>query len=421
MIEVLPGVALEVIMDLIHQRCAGLDVHKKTVVACKRVVEGKEVRREVKTFGTTTDALYALFDWLQSDGVDCVVMESTGVYWKPVWHVMEEGFTLILANAKHVKNVPGRKTDVKDAEWLAELLAHGLVRGSFVPLEPIQQLRDLTRTRKQFVQERSRNVQRLQKTLEDGNIKLDSFVSDILGKSGRAMVEALIAGETNPEELAKLAHPRLSATTENLRAALKGRITEHHRIMLGLYLDHIDAINKAIKRIEQRAEAALEPFRKAVDLIVTVPGIGPDVAAAIVAEIGIEMDRFPTEAHLISWAGLCPRADESAGRRRSTRIREGAPWLKPMLVQAAWSSVRVKESYFRAKFYRLKTRRGPGKAIIAVAASMLGAIYHMLSKQEVYKDLGSEHFEQRSKEKIIQSCVRRLKHFGCEVEIKNAA
>ena len=218
-------------MDLIHQRCAGLDVHS-------------EVRREIKTFGTTTGALYELFDWLQFDGVEHIVMESTGVYWKPVWHVMEEGFELVLANAKHVKNVPGRKTDVKDAEWLAELLAHGLVRGSFVPFEPIQQLRDLTRARKQFVQERSRNIQRIQKTLEDANIKLDSFVSDILGKSARAMVEAIIKGEEDPEVLARLAHPRLSATPEDLRAALKGRITEHHRIMLRVYLDHIDAIHK---------------------------------------------------------------------------------------------------------------------------------------------------------------------------------
>lgn len=408
-------------MDLIHQRCAGLDVHKDTVVACKRIVEAENVRREVKTFGTTTEALYELFDWLGFDQVTHVVMESTGVYWKPVWHVMEEGFELVLANAKHVKNVPGRKSDVKDAEWLAELLAHGLVRGSFVPLEPIQHLRELTRARKQFVQERVRHVQRLQKTLEDANIKLDSVISDILGRSGRAMIDAIAMGETNPEVLAQLAHPRLTATPEKLKAALKGRVTEHHRIMLRLYLDHIDATGRAIKSIEQHVEAALEPFRKAVELIVTVPGIGHDVAAAVVAEIGVDMTRFPTEAHLISWAGLCPRSDESAGKRRSTRIREGAPWLKPMLVQAAWSSVRVKESYSRAQFHRLKSRRGPGKAIIAVAASMLGAIYHMLRKEVPYKDLGADHFEKKSKDRIIQGCLRRLKHLGCEVELKQAA
>ena len=408
-------------MDLMHQRCAGLDVHKDTVVACKRIVEGREVRREVKTFGTTTGALYELFDWLGVDEVTHVVMESTGVYWKPVWHVMEEGFELILANAKHVKNVPGRKTDVKDAEWLAELLAHGLVRGSFVPLEPIQELRELTRTRKQFVRERVRNVQRLQKTLEDANIKLDSFVSDIMGKSARAMVEAICKGETDPDTLARLADPRLRATHESLRAALEGRVTKHHRVMLRLYLDHIDATHRAIEQIEQHVEAALLPFRKAVDLIVTVPGIGSDVAAAIVAEIGDDMTRFPTEGHLISWAGLCPRSDESAGKRRSTRIRQGAPWLKPMLVQAAWSSVRVKGSYARALFHRLKTRRGPGKAIIAVASSMLGSIYHMLKKEVPYKDLGADHFDTKSKERIIRGCVRRLEQLGCKVELEQQA
>jgi transposase len=408
-------------VELLYARCAGLDVHKDTVVACKRIVESGEVRRETKTFGTTTGALYELFDWLGFDGVTHVVMESTGVYWKPVWHVMEEGFELILANAKHAKNVPGRKTDVKDAEWLAELVAHGLVRGSFVPLEPIQQLRDLTRARKQFVQERGRHVQRLQKTLEDANVKLDSVISDILGKSGRAMIEAISKGEKDPEVLARLAHPRLTTAPESLKAALKGRVTDHHRLMLRLYLDHIDATNRAIKSIEEHVEAALSPFRKAVELLVTVPGIGPDVAAAIVAEVGTDMTRFETEGHLISWAGLCPRSDESAGKRRSTRIRQGAPWLKPMLIQAAWSASRVMNSYPRAQYFRLRGRRGPGKAIVAVASSMLGAIYNMLKKEVPYKDLGADHFEKRGKEQIIRGCLRRLKHLGCEVELKQVA
>jgi transposase len=408
-------------MELIHQRCAGLDVHKDTVVACKRIVEPGNVRREVKTFGTTTGALYELFDWLGNDQVTHVVLESTGVYWKPVWHVMEEGFELILVNAKHVKNVPGRKTDVKDAEWLAELLAHGLVRGSFVPPEPIQQLRELTRARRQFVQDRGRNVQRLQKTLEDANIKLDSFVSDILGKSGRAMLDAIIAGETNPETLAKLAHPRLKATPEDLKAALRGRVTPHHRVMLKLYLTQIDATNQGIQTIVKQVEVALEPFCEAVRLLTTIPGVGRDVAAAIVAEVGTDMSRFPTEGHLISWAGLCPRSDESAGKRRSTRIREGAPWLKPLLVQASWSAVRVKGTYLRARFWRLKTRRGPGKAIIAVAASMLGAIFHILKNGVPYNELGENHFAAKSKERILQSCMRRIEHLGYEVEIKQIA
>jgi len=408
-------------MELVHQRCAGLDVHKNTVVACKRIAESGKVRREIKTFGTTTGALYEMFDWLGNDNITHLVLESTGVYWKPVWHVMEEGFELILVNAKHVKNVPGRKSDVKDAEWLAELLAHGLVRGSFVPPEPIQHLRELTRARKQFVQDRGRNVQRLQKTLEDANIKLDSFVSDILGKSSRAMLDAIVAGETNPETLAKLAHPRLTVTPENLKAALKGRVTAHHRAMLRIYLAQIDATNRSIQSIVEHVEVALEPFRKAVDLIVTVPGIARDVAAAIVAEVGTDMERFPTEGHLISWAGLCPRSDESAGKRRSTRIREGAPWLKPMLVQASWAAVRVKGTYLRSKFWRLKSRRGPSKAIIAVAASMLGAIFHILKNGEPYKELGENHFAAKSKERILQSCMRRIVHLGYEVEVKPIA
>jgi len=408
-------------MDLMFQRCAGLDVHKKLVVACVRIVEDNKVHQETRKFGTTTGSLYELFEWMESYKVEHVVMESTGVYWKPVWHILEEGFSLVLANAKHVKNVPGRKTDVNDAHWLSDLLAHGLVRASFVPPEPNQELRELTRTRKQFVQERVRLVQRLQKTLEDANIKLDSYISDIMGKSGRAMVEALIAGESDPAVLANLAHPRLTAKPDDLRAALQGRVTPHHRKMLRLYLDHYDATTKGIKTIEQHVEAALEPFRAAIELIQTVPGIGPDVAASIVAEVGTDMSRFKTEGHLISWAGLCPRSDESAGKRRSTRIREGAPWLKPMLIQAAWSSVRVRDCYFSAKYYRIKRRRGSGKAIVAVAASILGAIYHMLKNNEPFKDLGADHFATKNKENLVKGLVRKLHSHGYEVELKQAA
>lgn len=408
-------------MELIHRRCAGLDVHKATVVACKRIVEQTHVRREVKTFKTTTGALYELFDWLQADEIEHVVMESTGVYWKPVWHVLEEGFELLLVNAKHVKNVPGRKTDVKDAEWLAELLAHGLVRASFVPPEPIQQLRELTRTRKQFVQDRSSNVQRLHKTLEDANIKLDSFISDILGKSGRAMLEAIIAGVTDPEKLARLAHPRLQATPDNLKAALRGRINDHHRLMLRIFLDQIDATNVNIRRLEEHVQTALEDYREAVDLLCTIPGVGREMSACIVAEVGTDMSRFATAGHLISWAGLCPRSDESAGKRRSTRIREGAPWLKTGLVQAAWAAVRVKGTHLRAKFYRIKSRRGPGKAAIAVAASILGAVFHILKNRVPYKELGDQPRDQKSVERAVQAHKRKLEGFGYQVELKPAA
>lgn len=408
-------------MELIHRRCAGLDVHKATVVACKRIVEQNHVRREVKTFKTTTGALYELFDWLQKDGVEHVVLESTGVYWKPVWHVLEEGFELLLVNAKHVKNVPGRKTDVKDAEWLAELLAHGLVRASFVPPEPIQRLRELTRTRKQFVQDRSSNIQRLQKILEDANIKIDCVISDILGKSGRAMLEAIAAGETDPEKLARLAHPRLKATPENLKAALRGRIKDHHRLMLRIFLDQIDATNVNIRRIEDHVQTALEAYREAVELLCTIPGVGREMSACIVAEVGTDMSRFPTAGHLISWAGLCPRSDESAGKRRSTRIREGAPWLKTGLVQTAWAATRVKGTHLRAKFYRIKSRRGAGKAVIAVAASILGAVFHILKNRVPYKELGDQPRDQKSVERAVQAHKRKLESFGFQVELKPAA
>lgn len=408
-------------MDVLHARCAGLDVHKDTVVACVRVADGKDVRREVRTFQTMTGALYELHDWLTASQVTHVVMEATGVYWKPVWHVLEEGFELVLANAKHVKNVPGRKTDVKDAEWLAELLAHGLVRGSFVPDRDVQELRDLTRARKQLVHERVRHVQRLQKVLEDANIKLSSVISDIVGKSGRAMLNALVDGVTDPQALAKLAHARLQATPEELMAALRGHVTKHHRVMLKLYLDQLDATDRAIAAVERHVEEALAPFRQAADLVVTVPGISAATAASIVAEVGVDMTRFKTVGHLISWAGLCPRSDESAGKRRSTRIRQGAPWLKPMLAQAAWAAVRVKRSYERALFFRLKARRGPGRAIIAVAASMLGAVYHMLRDRVPYRDLGCDHFERRDHASITRGLVRRLQHLGYEVDLRQAA
>lgn len=409
-------------MDLLHPRCAGLDVHAKTVVASIRVVEEEGVRRETRTFGTTTTELYKLFDWLQITwDVAIVVMESTGVYWKPVWHVMEEGFEVVLANAKHVKNVPGRKTDVKDAEWLAELLAHGLIRASFVPMQPIQELRDLTRLRKQVVRDRTSYVQRIQKVLEDANIKVTNVISDIMGRSGRAMLDAITAGRTDPVELAKLAHPRLEASAGELAEALRGRVTRHHRALLGFLLEQYDASDRAIAKLEGLVEVALKPFQDKVELLMTIPGVGPDAAAAIAAEIGTDMERFPTAGHLVSWAGLCPRSDESAGKRRSTKIRKGAPWLKGMLIQAAWSATRTKRGYLPSFFRRIKSRRGPGKAIIAVAASMLASIHHMLLKHEPYRDLGADHLEKRSRAQLAGGLVRRLKHLGYTVELKEAA
>lgn len=404
-------------MEVLHARCAGLDVHKDTVVACVRVVEHGVARREVRTFDTVTAGLCALGDWLASEQVTHVAMEATGVYWKPVWHVLDDSFELVLANAKHIKNVPGRKTDVKDAEWIAELLAHGLIRGSFVPDRPFQELRDLTRARKQFVRERVRNVQRIQKVLQDANIKLDSFLTDIMGLSGRRMLAAMIAGQGDPRVLAALAHPRAESKREDLAKALDGKLTAHHRAMLEVYVSQVDAVDAAIAKLEGHLEAALAPFREAQRHLVTIPGVSEIVAASILAELGSDMSRFASVAHAISWAGLCPRADESAGKRRSTRIREGAPWLKPVLVTAAWAAVRTKTSYERALYFRLKSRRGSGKAIIAVAASLLGAAYHVLRDGVVYRDLGAAHFDRLDHDRLKNALVRRLHRLGYEVDL----
>src|SRR4051812_40053431 len=349
-------------MEVLYPRCAGLDVHKATVVAAVRLVAGGKVVREVRTFATTTASLLELAEWLAESGCTHVVMEATGVYWRPVWHILAEGgFVLVLANPAQVRNVPGRKTDVNDAAWLAELLAHGLVRASFVPDGPTAELRSLLRTRKQLAREKASHTLRLQKTLEDANVKLDGVVTDLLGKSGRAMLEAMAAGETDPGRLAALAHPRLSATPERLREALRGQVTAHHRFLLRLHLDQVDALDAAVGRVDREVEAHLAPFRAAVDLLTSIPGVGALAARVIVAGIGLDMGRFPTAGHLVSWGGLCPGNDESGGKRRPTRLRKGAPWLKTTLVQYAWAASRKKASYLQAQYHRLRGRRGPKK------------------------------------------------------------
>jgi transposase len=407
-------------MQLMYARCAGVDVHSRQVVACARLVVDHRVTYQRLTVPTTTRGLLELADWLTVHEVTHVAMEATGVYWKPVWHVLEGQFDLVLANAQHVRNVPGRKSDVNDAQWLADLLAVGLIRASFVPPAPVQELRDLTRTRKQLVREIGRHTQRLQKTLEDANIKLTEAISDIRGQSGRAILHAVIAGETDPERLAALTR-RLKASPAQLVDALDGRVTAHHRFMLKLHLDQIEAIEAGLTTLEQRLSEALGPFRAACDLLKTMPGISDTVAAVILAEIGDDVRPFPTAGHLVSWAGFAPRLDESAGKRRSTRTRPSAPWLKTTMVQAAWGAARTKDSYFHAQFARLKSRRGPKKAIMAVAASMLTALYYMLRDGMEFQDLGSQYFAQHDKDQITKRLLRRLRDLGVEVEVKNAA
>ena len=409
-------------MEVLHPRCAGLDVHSRRVNACVRVATGRTVTTEHREFATTTAGLLDLATWLTEAGCTHVAMEATGVYWKPVWHILEdeESFTLVLANAQHIRNVPGRKSDRKDAAWIADLLAHGLIAGSFVPPAPIQELRDLTRTRKQLVREIARHTQRLQKTLKDANVKLTRVVTDILGASGRAVIAALIAGETDPERLADRTDVRLKAGRADIVAAVHGRVTAHHRFLLQLHLTQIDALRAAVENVERQADGVLRPFREAADRLTTMPGVSETVARVIIAEIGVDMTRFPSAGHLVSWAGLCPRLDESAGKRRSTRVRHATPWLKTALVQAAWAATRKKGSYLQAQFRRLKGKRGPKKAIVAVAASMLTAAYFMLRDEKDYHDLGGRYLANRDAERVKQHLLRRLHDLGVEVEVKAA-
>jgi transposase len=407
-------------MEVLYARCAGLDVHAGSVTACARVASGTQVTYEHRTVSTTTRGLLELAEWLTGHGCTHVAMEATGVYWKPVWHVLEAAFTLVLANAMHIRNVPGRKSDMNDATWIADLLAHGLIRSSFVPPAPIQELRDLTRTRRQLVHEIARHVLRIQKTLEDANLKLTQVISDIVGVSGRAILNALIAGETDPDRLVDLTRGRLKASRADLLDALHGRVTDHHPFMIKLHLSQIDALETAVATIEARIGDALGPFRAAVSLLTTMPGLSETTARVLIAEIGTDMSRFPTVGHLISWAGFCPRLDESAGKRRSTRTRRTTPWLKPTLVNAAWAATRKKDSYLRAQFVRIKTRRGAKKAILAVASSMLTAAYFMLRDGVEYHDLGPRHFEPRDKEQLAKRLLQRLRDLGVAVEVKAA-
>jgi transposase len=407
-------------MEVLYPHCAGLDVHAAQITACVRLATGADVTRHRQTFAATTAGLLALGAWLRQHGCTHVAMEATGVYWKPVWHLLEADFELVLANAMHIKQVPGRKSDVTDAEWIGDLLAHGLIRPSFVPPTAVQELRDLTRTRKQLMGELARHALRIQKTLEDANLKLTRVVADVLGRSSRAILRALIAGETDPDRLADLTQGRLKASRAQLVEALQGRVTPHHRFMIQMHLTQIESLEAAVQTIDDRLGEALFPFQQAVALLTTMPGVGDTAARVLVAEIGIDMSRFPTAGHLVSWAGLCPRLHESAGKRRSTRVRHGAPWLKTTLVQAAWAATRAKGTYLQAQFLRIKGRRGPKKAIVAVAASMLTAAYFMLRDGVAYRELGGRYLDHRDKEQITARLVRRLQSLGLTVDVRAA-
>ena len=417
-------------MDILYERVAGLDVHKDTVVACVRIVADGKTKRECRTFTTTTEQLAELRAWLEECRCTHVAMEATGVYWMPVFKILGEGgFELVVANAAHIKNVPGRKTDLNDAMWIADLLACGLIKASFVPEEDVQELRSLLRTRKQLVHEQTRHVQRIQKTLTEANIKLDSVLSDIMGASGRRIIEAMIEGMHNPQRLAALANTRVKATPKELYDALHGRLTDHHRFLLKLHLRQWDGLDTTIREIDQEVEARIvrmdreikageAPFCDLIRLLCTIPGVSALSATTILSEIGRDMSRFPTAGHLVAWAGLCPGQNESAGKRKTARLRKGAPWLKTMLVQCAWAAKRKKDSYYKAQFFRLQSRRGPQKAICAVAASILTAVYHILKDGTEHRDLGADHFNRRSTEGQTKRLIAQLARLGFEVQLQ---
>lgn len=410
-------------MEVIHSKCAGLDVHKKSILACTRVQTGKLVEYSKQRFGTTTEELIRLFDWLAEAGCTHVVMESTGIYWRPVWRVLDGGPELLLANAKAVKNVPGRKSDVNDAQWLADLLAHGLVRSSFVPSKDQQEHRELTRTRRQLIREQVQHRQRIQKLLETCNIKLSSVISNITGKSGRKILDAISEGEIDPTKLADLTDGSIRRDKWlDVAKSLRGYVGEHERFMLKMHLRMYDTLQSEIERVEARLdEVATTPFDDAVMRLSAIPGISSVAAKTIVAEVGLDMSVFPSGEHLVSWAGLCPRMDESAGKRRDTRVRDGAPWLKPVLVQCAWAAARSKGTHFQQYFHRLRVRRGPNKAAVALAAKLLRVIYAMLDSGDEYVPRDPKLVTEREARRKVNRHLRELRKLGYQGEVRAAA
>jgi transposase len=406
-------------MQVVYVCCAGLDVHKETVSVCisRCEADGKK-RRQVRVYGTFTKDLLMLVDWLQENGVTHVAMEATGVYWRPVWAVLEGHFQQMLVNPQHIKAVPGRKTDTKDCEWIADLLQHGLLKGSFVPPTPIQDLRDLTRYRIELRQSQNRVANRIQKFLEQANLKLSSVASDVLGVSGRRMLEAIIAGQDHPEQLAQLARGRLRSKTASLAQALSGRVRDHHRFLLAEYLDEWEALGQRIQRIEAEIDKQIRPFEAAVALWQTIPGVDRVTACHLVAEIGVDMHHFPTAQQLASWAALCPGHHESAGKRKSGKTREGNKWLRRTLCQAAWAVTRKKNCYLAAQFKRLAARRGVKRAALAVAHSILVIGYHLLKTGQSYQELGGNYLEQINKDQLQRYYIKRLQRLGLQVSIE---
>jgi transposase len=441
-------------MEILHERCAGLDVHKKNVKACfASPVEGGTRQKETRTYLTMTQNLLEMRDWLKEQGCTHIAMEATGVYWKPIYNLLEGDFEVLVVNAHHIKTVPGRKTDVKDAEWIADLLSHGLLSASFIPSAPQRELRDLTRYRTKLVEERAREVNRLQKTLEDTNLKLGDVVSDVLGKASRMILAAIVRGETDPGQLAAFAVGRVRASQEDLERALTGKVTSHHRFLLGQHLQQIEHLDAAIGQVSQEiakrftppdppheeSESLLSPsheatesdkpflrpeespslsWHEAAQLIDEVTGISERIAQGLLAEIGIEMSQFPSAKHLASWVGMCPGNHESAGKRLSGKTRKGNPYARQLLIQAAHAASHSKNTYLATQYRRIASRRGPKKAAVAVGHSILVIVYHLLQDRRSYEDLGGNFFDERDRQVVQKNLVRRLQRLGYHVELQ---
>lgn len=406
-------------MDVVYSHCCGLDVHKKNVVACVITPQGKEIR----TFTTMTDDLINLADWIKAKGCTIAAMESTGSFWKPIFNLLElEEVKALVVNAKHIKNVPGRKTDVKDAEWIADLLRHGLIEGSYIPSRDQRELRELIRYRRSLIDERAREANRIQKVLEGANIKLSSVASDVLGKSGRAMIEAMIAGEEDPEALSALAKGRLKSKKEELMRALNGLMGPHQKLLLKTQLRHIDFLDQEIKRLDEEVKARMLPFEEVLELLETIPGVGRRTSEQILAEIGIDVEeQFGSAARMCSWAGLCPGNNESAGKRKSGRTRKGNKKLRSALVEAARAAARTKNTYLSSQYHRIAARRGANRAAVAVAHSILTIVYHIIVRRQPYIELGPNYYEERKKEIVIKQSIKKLESLGYKVNVESIA
>jgi transposase len=409
-------------MNIVYERCAGLDVHKKTVVACALTPDEKGQRQKQRcTFSTMTPDLLKMRAWLQAQGVTHVAMESTGSYWEPIFNLLEGYVDVMVVNAQHLKTVPGRKTDIKDAEWIADLLQHGLLRPSFIPPAPQREVRDLTRSRTSLIEERSRVINRLQKTLEDTNIKLACVATDLMGASARDMLAALLAGQEDPALLAQLARGKMRAKYDLLVQALQGRLKDHHRFLIAEYLAHVDFLDDAIERISFQIAERLRPFESQLEHLETIPGIKRRLAEVILSEIGPDMSRFPSARHLASWAGMCPGNNESGGKRLSGRTRKGSPWLRTALVEAAQAASRCKDGYLSAQFQRIRLRRGGKKAIIAVGHTLLVIVFHVLKEEKDYQELGGNYFDQADHQAVQKRLVHRLEKLGYDVTLTPAS